>query len=271
MTSLAVDQFVCAFADRQRKRQGVLRRLLMNGGHGLHVSPQRIDIGVRHLGVRGIGHGGVEELALLVDPVAQRPHEFGAPPGADAGRLVGGDVRAINLAERRRERRSAAVQQIRLAMAGDTIRGPRHVLPSFDESGGGGRRGGTDGERAAGCAHTEQGGQQLPQRASARPRAAPQRSGGLRHIDPSLKVPQFSSESRPPARRRKPQSGVGRIALSDQGLIHQAAQLRAIARAARRVRFLEHENADQAFCGVDPKVGSRGPAPVEIADRSRHR
>ena len=53
----------------------------------------------RHQSVGGIGKGRIETLAVLADPVVQRPDKFVVAPGADARFGVRGEVGRIQRAD----------------------------------------------------------------------------------------------------------------------------------------------------------------------------
>ena len=84
------------------------------------------DIGVAHAGKRSEGKHRKEEIAVVVSAVAQRAVKIIECPFADAGGVIGRDVRAVVGAEGRRQRTAAGQRRavvLLIGVAGDAIGG----------------------------------------------------------------------------------------------------------------------------------------------------
>ena len=88
-------------AEVQRERQPVGRRVVVHRRDRLQIGQHGVGVGAADVGELRIGQGGVEVVALVVDPLVQGAVELVRRPGPDAGLLVGGDVGRVDHPEGR--------------------------------------------------------------------------------------------------------------------------------------------------------------------------
>ena len=208
LAGLEVEQFPAGQdgALVERKRQRIGRRLLDDGWQAEQVSLDGQHIVARHLAERGIRKGRIQMFAMPADALVQCAHELVISPAADAGFLVGRDVRPVDGAERRGDR-IAARKRLFLVhrMAGDAVGGGGQVLAAQYLVGGATGQGRNGRRRSSllrmGGARQHQGHQQRRQlHAFPRSRSA-RRSASAARVSVQLTVPALGITALPAINR----------------------------------------------------------------------
>ena len=98
----------------------------------VRANGERVALG--QLGVVGIGHGGVEQFAVMPLALAQGPHELFVAPGADASFGIGRDVSSHHDSERRLDRPAASERLARAGhgMAARAVADRGEIMPPLD-------------------------------------------------------------------------------------------------------------------------------------------
>ena len=135
---LASAEVQCAPSRQQQplvigKPQGMRLVRLRHRRHSPKPREQRVRVGPGHFGIGRVGKRGIQKTAVARLAVVERAPEIVGAPGADAGRLVRGDVGRHQVAEWRRYHPSTGVGRTpSRGVAGHAIGCPGQVGP-FDD------------------------------------------------------------------------------------------------------------------------------------------